>query len=146
MYEAYRVRKTFQWDTWEYAPSGSPCACQHEQSCSPDICTGRPGTTCACPELGCRCACRIPEWRYGGDIWIVEAGHPRKDAMLSARFAVYDSTIPDIDTLLQDERYARLLQSPQEGETRRRERAEREPALSALSVSQAGARQARSRR
>lgn len=54
----------------------------------------------------------IPRERYGGDVWIVEAGHPRLDAMMRSKFAMYDSSL-DVDDLLKDDYYSRLTKRPQ---------------------------------
>ena len=45
-------------------------------------------------------------------MWIVEAGHPRLDAMMRSKFAMYDSSL-DVDDLLKDEYYSRLTKRPQ---------------------------------
>ena len=49
---------------------------------------------------------------WAGDIWIVEAGHPRKETMLSNRFATGDAGLPSVDELLKDPNYARLVGAP----------------------------------
>lgn len=118
MYEAYRVRRRFQWRGWEYAPGGQ-CECSKQVdnegkgSCEAFGCTGEVGTGCeACYMDRCRCACNIPPERYGGEIWIVESGNPRKEMILRQRFAVGDVSIPPVDELLKDEKYSRLLEHP----------------------------------
>lgn len=118
MYEAYRVRRRFQWRGWEYAPSG-PCQCSQEENaegrgdCKDLGCTGEVGTGCkACYMERCRCACNIPVERYGGDVWIVEEGHPRKDMILGQRLAIKDVTLSPADELVKEEQYSRLLSHP----------------------------------
>lgn len=130
MYEAYRARRRFQWRGWEYATPGQ-CECSkeanmvevmgadgkpHQQSgnvCLELGCTGIVGSGCtACFHDRCRCSCNIPPWRYAGDIWIVEAGHPRKDMILSQRMAVPDVTLPPGDELAQEAQFKRLLNHP----------------------------------
>jgi len=54
----------------------------------------------------------IPYMKYGGDTWIVEAGHPRLDAIIDRKFVVYDSGLADTDTLLKQECYSKLLRKP----------------------------------
>lgn len=125
--EAYRVLKRFQWRGWEFAPSGG-CECSAQMhaaarvvdgkavegnACVENGCTGEVGTGCtACPPEACRCACNIPAETYGGEIWLVEDGHPRKEHMLANRFAVYDDSIPPTDELLKDTQFSRLIQQP----------------------------------
>ena len=61
------------------------------------------GSGCiACPPEACRCPCHIEPERYGGEIWIVEAGHPRKDIMLANRYATGDPSLSSIDMLMED--------------------------------------------
>jgi len=113
-YEAYRVRKRFGWGGWEFAPAGD-CQCSQEANspCQESGCAGQVGTGCkACPPEVCRCACNIPIERYGGDVWIVQAGHPRKDIMLANRFAVGDASLPPVEELLKQIEFQRLLQPP----------------------------------
>ncbi|MDD4984182.1 MAG: hypothetical protein PHQ43_00135 [Dehalococcoidales bacterium] len=95
MFEAYRVRKPFQWRGWSYAPKGQEPA-------------GSPET-------------------FAGDIWIVEAGNPRKEAMLMQKFASGDASIPSIDELLKDEKYLRLTEEP--GRVKLNRRPERRKAV-----------------
>lgn len=109
-HEAYRVRRRFGWRGWQYAPSGA-CACQCNLSGN-GTCTGEVAKGCACEDAA-TCACGIAQQEYAGDIWIVEAGHPRKDIMLANRFAVGDASIQAVDKLLEDERYSRLIVPPQ---------------------------------
>jgi len=120
-YEAYRVRKRFQWRGWEFAPPGD-CDCGRSveppakpgdepvQTCP--HCTGQVGTGCGCRHTICRCACGIPATTFGGDIWLVEAGHERKAMLLLHRFAIGDASIPPVDELLKDPRYSRLVTPP----------------------------------
>ena len=112
-YEAYRVRKQFDWRGWGFAPLDS-CKCG-ETSGSEDCegCTGEVGSGCiACPPEACRCACHIIPERFGGEVWIVEDGHPRKELMLAQRYAIYDATLPDIDTLMRDPHIRKLIEPP----------------------------------
>jgi len=47
-----------------------------------------------------------------GDVWLVEAGHPRKETLLEQRFATGDAGIPPVDDLLKDKKYQELLRVP----------------------------------
>ncbi len=123
MYESYRVRRRFQWRGWELAPKNScDCGCGHEIADEDGhlilgpipTCTGETAVGCQCRETICRCTCGIPRATYGGDIWIVEAGHPRKDMMLGQRFALGDASLPTVDEFLEKEEYQRLLSPPME--------------------------------
>lgn len=109
-FEAYRVLKRFEWRGWEYAPA-------HACKCDCPGCSLQVGSSCkACPPKSiCRCACNIPRESYGGDIWLVEEGHPVKNTMLAHRFAVGDSSIAPIDELLKLPCYRRLTMRPGEG-------------------------------
>lgn len=115
MYEAYRVRKQFGWNGWQFAPDpGKPCPCRAELeicSKSDDECTGRPGAGCGC-DAACRCVCKIERQVFGGGIWIVEERHPRKEMMLASRQAIPDPSLPPIDEILKHKRYKRLLREP----------------------------------
>jgi hypothetical protein len=103
--ETYRVRREFGWDGWLLAPEGA-CSCP----CDEDTpCTGQNGTGCNYCERTDHCSCRIDPDRYGGDIWIVMEGHPRKEAILAARFAVSDPSLPPAEELIKDDRFKRLL-------------------------------------
>ena len=118
-YEAYRVRKRFNWRGWIFAPhdNDGQCQCGHEgvQGCNAfHQCMGRIASSCGCKSSICRCDCGIPRERYGGDIWLVEEGHPRKAAMLASRFAVYDSGISPVDNLLGDKQTAKTLEQFEE--------------------------------
>ena len=53
-----------------------------------------------------------PKANYAGDIWLVEAGHPRKVTMLENRFAVGDASIPAIDELMKQSQFKRLISMP----------------------------------
>lgn len=110
MYEAYRVRKKFGWRGWTLAPQGAcDCGCgaaDHE-------CKGQVATGCQCPDKD-YCACGIDPLFYGGDIWLVEAAHPRKEIMLAGRFAVGDASILPVEELLKQPKYARLIVQPGE--------------------------------
>lgn len=126
--EAYRVLRKFGWRGWTFAPT-SPCECD----CRPQIgepgkdgfqqargggvvCNGEVGNACVCKGTICRCSCRILPEQYGGFIWLVEDGHPRKLTMLGARFAISDPGLLPVDDLLKDEQYKRLL-SPRQVRT-----------------------------
>lgn len=115
-YEAYRVRRRFGWRGWQLAPVGA-CTCQCRQS-GDERCNVVAASGCVCEDAA-TCACGIPAREYAGDIWIVEAGHPRKDIMLANRFAVGDASIPAVDVLLQEERYSRMVLAPHEAERKR---------------------------
>lgn len=111
--QAWRVRKHFQWNGWQYAPSGS-CKCAGECGATPmgQSCTLQVGTGCTCDQRACRCACRIPESKYAGDIWLEEPRNPRVETMLAHRYAVSDAAISATATLLKQPEYARLLSTP----------------------------------
>jgi len=108
MYEAYRVMKRFGWKGWELAPAKCTCDCRSKGG----ACTGTVGSDCPCSGTVCRCACGIDPAHYGGDIWIVESGHPRKDIMLMNRFCIGDASIPPVEELLAQDQYKRLLSPP----------------------------------
>lgn len=119
MYEAYRVRKKFSWRGWVYAPNVGACQCHDEgpQGCNAyGACTGVVGSSCGCKNSVCRCDCGIERERYAGDVWLVEAGHPRKDTMLAHRFVTYDAALPSGDELAQEAKFARFLEQFQEKE------------------------------
>lgn len=100
--EAYRVRKQFQWRGWIFAP-------RQEADCEVEGAERMAGSGCRkCGDLA-RCDAGIKPEQYAGDIWLVEAGHPRKDIMLAHRFAIGDSSISPVDELLKDPQYQRLL-------------------------------------
>ena len=126
MYEAYRVFKRFQWRGWEYAPEGR-CQCSTQanpdgNACVENGCKKKAGSGCtACPPEACRCACNIPVATYAGDIWPVEAGHPRKEHMLANRFATYDDSLPPIDELMKDEKISRLVKLPEASVPKRKQ-------------------------
>ena len=106
MFEAYRAMKTFQWDGWYLAPN-KPC------NCGCPSCTNQTATSCpSCSGTSCHCRCSLKQATYGGDVWLVMAGHSRKDMMLANRFATYDASLPPIDELVNDPQYSRLLRPP----------------------------------
>jgi hypothetical protein len=112
MYEVYRVRRMFGWDGWQYSRRGA-CGC----GCS--NCTGENGTGCkVCGGSICHCegGCYIPAERFAGDVWLVPAGHPRKEIMLAQRLVVPDASIPapktDKNGDFTEPHYQRLLQPP----------------------------------
>ena len=133
-YLVERVRKHFQWNGWEYAPSGL-CECAKtvpalengvRDTCP--ACTEEVGTGCNCHET-CHCTCGIPDWRYAGDSWIVEEGHPRLEMMMASRFATPDAAIPAAEELLLKDEFKRLLNMPKKGNQRGPGRPRREPVL-----------------
>ncbi len=99
MYEVYRVVKPFRWGGWHYGPRHVKASVN--------------------PETGEQEACACQE--YAGDIWFILAGHPRKDAMLAQRFAVYDASIPAAEELLKEPQFKRLLSLPCGASTGERE-------------------------
>ena len=115
MWEAYRVRRKFQYMGWVYCPPG-PCTCStavgsdltsrvvtaegkiegkfDANPCeSTDHCTGLVATNCSCGDAG-YCGCSIKQYMYGGDIWLVREKDPRKEHMLMRRFSTYDPNLP----------------------------------------------------
>lgn len=125
-YDAYRVRRLFRWLGWALAPTACGCGCISN-------CTGRSGTECQCQDAG-HCACGVPSNQYGGDIWFVEAGHPRKEAMLATRFAVYDAGLVPQE-LLKEERFSRLVQPAQVTEQEQMVEGARRPRRKAMAAS-----------
>jgi len=110
--EAYRVLRRFGWGGWTFAPKTNACQCVMDgggQCGTYRGCTGKVGTTCGCKVTTCRCSCGIRKEDYAGDVWLVEAGHPRKAAMLAQRFAVYDGALPPAEQLAGDKHLQRLL-------------------------------------
>lgn len=106
--EAYRVVRSFQWDGWKFAPGGK-CRC----TCSADPhlgCPGLVGEGCACATTACHCDCGIDPKQYGGEVWLVAPGNPRKLTMLDHRFAIGDASLPAVGELLAKPEYKRLLQ------------------------------------
>ena len=100
MFVAYRVRRPFGWDGWQFKPGRSldtHCVCAHRNYA--DV---RPGE-CRCNDP------RFTEENFAGDILIVSEGHPRTELLLSTRCVVYDATL-DADELLQHENYQHLTQ------------------------------------
>ena len=122
-YEVYRVRRQFGWNGWTYAPSGV-CRCVQthlDGDGFPDgSCVGHVGVGCTCADAA-DCGCGIPADQYAGDIWLVEAGHPRKEFMVDRMIAsnvkaVYDAGLPTADELLASGTgYERLLEQWQPG-------------------------------
>lgn len=135
MYEAYRVRRRFGWNGWQFSASGA-CECSKvlgsnqvltraDEMGQPGrtgkfdlnpcqdlaICTGFTATACQCSDNGyCGMgsgggACGIKSYTYGGDIWLVRELDARKEHILQRRFAIYDPTIPTGDELLKQEMY-----------------------------------------
>ncbi len=118
-FEAYRVRKTFGWNGWQFSPGPrKECNCRRGiEMChaNNDECGGAPGMSCAaCTNTACKCSCMIKKEVYAGDIWIVQEGHPRKEIMLEHHHAVYDSGLPAIEEIMKHKRYRRLKKSPKE--------------------------------
>ena len=113
MYESYRVLREFQWRGRMYAPPGKcTCECnQAEDRRQLNRCTGVVATSCTCPDAP-YCGCRINPAQYGGDIWLVEAGNPRKQYILNNRFAIYDASLPSGDELVRNPAFAHLVQDP----------------------------------
>jgi len=105
-HDVYRARARFQWDGWVYAPR--TCGAEHLDlpSLSPDEQAKYQ------KQAGCRCARSVRPEIYGGDVWLVESGHPNADAMLRTRKAVYDASIPGVDELLKQDEFKRLLKPP----------------------------------
>ena len=90
MFQAYRVLQPFWWRGWHYGPEHIHASVN--------------------PETGKREPCNCPH--YAGDVWIVEAGHPRKDSILFMRVATGDASLQPAEELLKEERFSRLLQEP----------------------------------
>ena len=91
MYLAFRVLQPFRWRGWHYGP-------QHVNR-SIDPMTGG-------PEF---CGCR----EYAGDVFIVEAGHPRLDMKILIRDIVSDAALPSGDELVKEGKFQRLLRPPE---------------------------------
>lgn len=136
MWSAFRVRRTFQWQGFIYAPPG-PCECSKNpgsdtltnrvtmltgsqsgssQKIAADAnpcqdtnhCNGFTATACVCHDAG-YCSCRILPYMYGGDIWLAREGDPRQEHILNRRFVIYDPSISPGDELVEEELY-KLLQ------------------------------------
>ena len=91
MYRVFRVLQPFRWRGWHYGP-------QHvSRSVNPE--TGEP-MPCDCGE-------------YAGDVFIVEAGHPRLEGKLVTRDIVPDAALPSADELAEEPRFRRLLNPPE---------------------------------
>lgn len=115
--EVYRVRKPFQWDGWHYAPAVSCKQMAGGCACAPKagggVCTAKPGSGCACRAAArCTCVCGVAPELFGGDLWIVQAGHPRREHMITQRFVSYDASVPSPDVLAKEPKYRRLLEAP----------------------------------
>jgi hypothetical protein len=109
MFEAYRVNKRFAWDGWILAPVAGTHTSTFEE-----IEGLTPSEQAAnFKQQGCWDERAVNPELYGGDIWIVPAGHPRKDAILSRNKARGDASIASPDDLLNDDQYKRLLAPPQ---------------------------------
>ncbi len=111
-YEYSLVKKRFNWRAFLYAPPGI-CTCECLKGCSEkdrkaSKCTGQTATGCQCNDNG-YCSCGIPLNQYGGKIWIVEEGHPRKAFMLNRRQAIYDPTLESGDELVKQASYQYLI-------------------------------------
>lgn len=134
-YEAYRVRRSFQWNAFVYAPEGV-CECSSNAGselvtdriapgagqatsaawdrnpcADPTLCKGYSGAGCNCADNG-YCgragglgACGIKDYMYGGEIWLVEEGDLRKEHIINRRFVVYDPTLKPAAEYLKEERY-----------------------------------------
>jgi hypothetical protein len=109
--ENYRVRKNFQWDGWIYAPQGPDGVCKCGCGAGRD-CTGVVATDCGCHDTACHCDCGIRSHLYGGDVWFVDEGNPRKEMMLNRRYATYDSSLAPSQSMLEQSEYKKLLSPP----------------------------------
>jgi len=111
MFEAYRVSKRFSWDGWILAPAAGT----HSSTFEEDEHKGLTPVEVAASfkQQGCWDERGVNPELYGGDIWIVEAGHPNKESILSRRRARGDASLPDVNDLLNDDQYKRLLAPPQ---------------------------------
>ena len=101
MYVAYRVRRGFGWDGWQYKPGlalETNCECAHRR------CPYRLTDECRCR---CLCGCALRPADFAGDIFVVVEGHPRLETMLSTRCVVSDPTI-DVDELLKFDNFQHL--------------------------------------
>jgi len=130
VYEAYRVRRKFQWQVFQYAPPGQ-CQCSTDPGSNvittrfkvneqgkPEtgkfdgnpcygnkvFCLGQTGAGCTCNDAG-YCTCSIKPWMYGGDIWLVAERDIRKEHILLRRFAIYDPTLKPAEKYLEEKRY-----------------------------------------
>jgi hypothetical protein len=57
---------------------------------------------------------------YGGDVWFVDEGNPRKDMMLNHRYATYDSSLAPAASMLEQDEYSKLLSPPPAVKTTRK--------------------------
>lgn len=109
MLETYRVRRQFQWKGYIYDRAGR-CTCACVSNNKEDECAHKNGGNCVyCQTTGCKCSCTVNDYAFAGDIWMVDAGHPRKEAMIRAGFVYGDASIPSADELIKDSNYSRLL-------------------------------------
>ena len=108
MFESYRVNRRFVWDGWIYAPKAGT------NSSTFDKPVGLTPTETAesYKQQGCWDERSVPPERYAGDVWIVEAGHPNKDAILTRKKVRGDASISSVDDLLADDKFKRLLAPP----------------------------------
>lgn len=109
MLEVYRVNRRFVWDAWQFAPKAgrNTSTFQLLDDVAPHEQADYMKSQGCWDERACNPAL------YAGDIWIVEAGHPRKAAILQRNKATYDASLPSADELLEHDKYARLLAPPQ---------------------------------
>jgi hypothetical protein len=106
MFEVYRVLRKFHWNGYIYGPEGL-CTCIEDEC---QQCSHTNGTGCTvCVTSRCDCLCTIHPETFGGDVWVVEAGHPRKSAIITSRFVIGDASVPDIEILLADEQVKQRL-------------------------------------
>jgi len=107
-YEAYRVNRRFVWDGWQFAPKAGA----HRQNFQLLEGVSREEQAHNLKQQGCWDERSCDPSLYAGDIWLVEENHPRKAAILSRNKAVYDSGLPRVDDLLEDEEIKKLLSPP----------------------------------
>ncbi len=107
-YEAYRVRKSFGWNGWMFAPDGK-CPCGRNGSNCVN-CTEKVGMDCICHDTSCHCDCGIRSEQYAGDIWLVQEGDGRKEMMLANRFATGDASIKRVDELMEEDHYQQVTE------------------------------------
>lgn len=116
MYRRFRVVKPLQWNGWLFGPQecSSECRsnCHQRTKDDPVACKRKGGSDCPCALTTCRCGCGKPAKIWGGDVVIVEDGHPNLDNLVLVRKVVDDPALPDADTLLQEDKYKRLLTPP----------------------------------
>ena len=109
MFEAYRANRRFMWDGWIFAPKAGTHTSTFQ------VVEGLAPTEQAAnfKQQGCWDERSCDPERYGGDVWIVSAGHPRKDAIISRNKVRGDSSIANADVLLTEDKYKRLLAPPE---------------------------------